>query len=123
MAILKRVLFGDGTRNLFAPTVARVGGGRWRIFLSPPLRACSRPIRMENLESHITYLAGSHVPRSWPGIRLMERGSGIASRYVEVWVSVSVGKEKSQELLQLPELVFCYNHFAACKSFKAEPVF
>jgi hypothetical protein len=25
---------------------------------------------MEKLESHITYLAGSHVLRSWPGLQL-----------------------------------------------------
>jgi hypothetical protein len=48
------------------------GRGRWRIFLSPPLRTSSRPIRMEKLESHITNLAGLHVLRSWPGIRLNE---------------------------------------------------
>jgi hypothetical protein len=27
---------------------------------------------MEKLESHMTYLAGSHILRSWPGIQLKE---------------------------------------------------
>jgi hypothetical protein len=44
---------------------------RWPILLSPLLRTSSQQIRMEKLESHITYLASSHVLRSWPGIRLM----------------------------------------------------
>jgi hypothetical protein len=52
-------------------TVVRGKGGvRWRIFLSPPLRTSSQPIRMEKLESHMTYLVGSLVLRRWPGIWL-----------------------------------------------------
>jgi hypothetical protein len=31
------------------------------------------------LESHMAYLAGSHILRSWPGIRLMINGSNVES--------------------------------------------
>jgi hypothetical protein len=57
--------YGDHRCN-----VARGGGERWRIFLSSPLRTSSRTIRIEKLKSHMTYLAGSHILRSWPGIWL-----------------------------------------------------
>ncbi len=37
------------------------------------------------LESlHMTYLAGSHVPRSWPGIQLMGQHS---CKYIQRWLS------------------------------------
>jgi hypothetical protein len=45
------------------------GRGRWwQIFLSTTLRTSSLPIRMEKLELHMTYLASSHILRTWPGI-------------------------------------------------------
>ncbi len=64
----KKSTFWRRHSNLFAPTVARVGGRKVAYFPVSTSQDLQPPIRMENLESHITY--GSHVPRSWPGIQL-----------------------------------------------------